>query len=272
VRLDRVDPVDGQRQPLGDYPGESRASIAGDGRLAVVEPSGDLSLLDIDAARVVFRTRLSDMPAGLEQLQVLSWNGRYLVLVGRAETAEETRQLERIGAIGPLPGMPGREMPQLVTGSLWAVDGVSGDMLWPVPATILRHSMQGQSGSQLPVLLFARSIQAAREPDRQRLSVLCIDKRTGQAVYVDDRFNGRSATRPDMMVIGCGISGDPATHTIALAQGRRDASDLQLEFTGAPTAPRPPFQASATRSSAASDPLVEIEYWIKKALAIPLPF
>ena len=272
VRLDRVDPVDGQSQPLGDYPGESRASTAGDGRFAVVEPSGDLSLVDIDAARVIFRTRLSDMPAGLEQVQVLSWNGRYLVLVGRAETAEEQRQLERIGVIGPLPGMPGREMPQLVTGSLWAVDGVSGDMLWPVPATILRHSMQGQSGPQLPVLLFARSIQAVREPDRQRLSVLCIDKRTGQAVYVDDRFNGRSAVRPDMMVVGCGISGDPATHTIALAQGRRDVPDLQLEFTGAPTAPRPPFQASATRSSAASDPLVEIEYWIKKALTIPLPF
>jgi hypothetical protein len=272
VRLDRLDPVDGQSRPLGDYPGEARAATAGDGRLAVVEPSGDLSLLDIDAARVVFRTRLSDMPEGLEHLQVLSWSDRYLVLVGRAETAEEQRQLEQIGAMGPLPGMPGRNMVPLVTGSLWAVDSTRGDMLWPVPVTILRHSMQGQSGSQLPVLLFARSIQAVREPDRQRLSVLCIDKRTGQAVYVDDRFNGRSVAGPDMMVVGCGISGDPATHTIALTQGRRDASDLQLEFTGAPTAPRPPFQASATRSSAASDPLVEIEYWIKKALTIPLPF
>jgi hypothetical protein len=272
VRLDRIDPLDGQRQPLGVYHGESRASTAGDGRVAVVEPSGDLSLLDVDAARVVFRTRLSDMPAGLEHLQVLSWNGSYLVLVGRGETPEEQKQLERIGAIGPLPGMPGRELPQLVTGSLWSVDGVSGEMLWPVPATILRHSLQSQGGSQLPVLLFARSIQAAREPERQRLSVLCIDKRTGQAVYVDDRFNGRSITRPDMIVIGCGISGDPATHTISLSQARRDVPDLQLEFTGAPTAPRPPYQASATRSSTAADPLVEIEFWIKKALTIPLPF
>lgn len=272
VRLDRFDPVAGQTDPLGEYSGESRASTAGDGRLAVVEPSGDLSVVDIDQTKVVFRTRLTDMPAGLEHLTALSWGGRYLVLVGRAETAEEQRQLERIGVVGPLPGMPGREMPQIVTGSLWAVDGSSGDMLWPVPVTILRHSLQIQNGSQLPVLLFARSIQAVREPDRQRLSVLCIDKRTGQAVYADDRFNGRSATRPDMMVIGCGISGDPATHTIALSQTRRDAPDLQLEFTGAPTAPRPPYQASATRSSAATDPLVEIEFWIKKALTIPLPF
>jgi len=271
VRLDRFDPIDGRSQPLGEYPGDSRASTAGVGRLAVVEPSGDFSVIDIEAARVVFRTRLTDMPAGLEHLTTLSWAGRYLVLVGRGETAEEQRQLERIGLVGPLPGTPGREIPHLVTGSLWAVDGSSGDMLWPVPATILRHSLQSQGGSQLPVLLFARTIQAVREPDRQRLSVLCIDKRTGQAVYVDDRFNGRSATRPDMMVLGCGISGDPATHAIALSQARRDASDLQLEFTGAPTAPRPPYQAAA-RSSTAADPLVEIEYWIKKALTVPMPF
>ena len=272
VRLDIIDPLDGQRRPLGNYPGESRASAAGDGRLAVVEPSGDLSLLDIDAARVVFRTRLPDMPAGLEHLQVLDWMDRYLVLVGRAETAEEQRQLERIGGIAPLPGMPGRHMPHLVTGSLWAVDRSSGDMLWPVPATILRHSLQAQCGSQLPVLLCARTIQSPREPDRQLLSVLCIDKRTGQAVYVDDRFNGRSAMRPDMMVSGCDISGDPATHTIALSQPRWKAPDLQLEFTGGPTAPRPPFQASAAQPSTPVDPLVEIEYWIKKALTIPLPF
>jgi hypothetical protein len=272
VRLDVFDPVDGQSRPLGDYPGESRASAAGDGRLAVVDPSGNLSLLDIDAARVVFRTRLPDMPAGLEQLQVLPWVDRYLVLVGRAETAEEQRQLNRIGAIAPLSGMQGRHMSHLVTGSLWAVDGSSGDMLWPVPATILRHAVQSHNGSQLPVLLFARSIQPEREPDRQQLSVLCLDKRTGQAVYVDDRFNGRAAARPDGGAGGCAISGDPATHTIALSQGRRDTPDVQLDFSGAPTAPRPPFQAGAARSAGPVDPLVEIEYWIKKALAIPLPF
>ena len=272
VRIDLIDPVDGQRLPLGEYPGDSRAAAAGDGSLAVVEPSGDLTLLDLDAGRVKFRTRLPDMPVGLEQVQLMPWMDRYLVLVGRAETPDEQQQLERIGSIGPLPGMSGREMPQLVTGSLWAVDRSSGDMLWPVPATILRHSLHGQTGGQLPVLLFARSIQAAREPDRPRLSVLCLDKRTGQAVYVDDRFNGRAALRPDIISLGCSISGDPAAHTISLSQGRRDAPELQLEFTGGPTAPRPPFQAAAARSSTPVDPLVEIEYWMRKALTIPLPF
>jgi outer membrane protein assembly factor BamB len=272
VRLDVVDPVDGSSRALGDYPGEARAAAAGDGRLAVVEPSGDLSLLDIDAARIVFRTRLPEMPAGLEQLQVLPWMDRYLVFVGREETAEEKRLLDRIGVISASVGMPGRHMPQLVTGSLWAIGGADGEMLWPVPATIQRQTLQVHTGSQLPVLLCVRMIQPEREPERQHVSVLCLDKRTGQAVYVDDRFNGRSVARPDMGFGGCAISGDPVAHTIGLAQGRRETPDVQLDFTGGPTAPRPPYQSSAARPVTPADPLAEIEYWIKKALTLPLPF
>ena len=271
VRVEIVDPLSGERRSVGEYPGESRTADAGPGRLAIVEPTGDLTLLDVEAERVVFRTRLSDMPTGLQQVQVMPWQDRYMVLVGRAETPEEQRQLERMGAIGPLPGMPGRELPQVVTGSLWAVDRDSGDMLWPVPATILRHSLQRHQAAELPVMLFARSIQPAREPDRPRLSLLCIDKRTGQAVYVDDRFSGRSPARPDTMMLGCAISGDPTTHTISFTHGSRDMPDLQLEFGGQPAAPRPPFQAAAPPSSGA-DSVLDVEYWLKKAISLPFRF
>jgi len=273
VRLELHDPVAGSRTAVGEFAGEARGTTTGDGRFAVVEPAGALTVIDLEAGGVAFQTRLDEMPAGLETVQVLTWMDRYLVLVGRQETAEEQRALERIGAISPLPGMPGRDLPQLVTGSLWAVDRSGGGMLWPVPATILRHSLQPQSGAQLPVLLFARAVQSARDPENQRLSVLCLDKRTGQAIYVDDRFNGRSPSRADSFVLGCGMSGDPASHTITLSQGRRDASELQLEFTGEPTAPRPPFQATGSRGAGGGvDPLGELEYWLKKAIALPLPF
>lgn len=273
VRLELHDVVDGSRTPMGDFAGEARGTTTGDGRFAVVEPSGQLTVIDIDAGRVAFQTRLAEMPTGMETLQVLTWMDRHLVFVGRQETAEEQRALERVGAIAPPPGMPGSDLPQLVTGSLWAVDRSDGDLLWPVPATILRHSLQPQAGPQLPVLLFVRSIQSSRDPEQQRLSVLCLDKRTGQAVYADDRFNGRSPSRADSFALSCVMSGDPATHTIMLSQGRRDASELQLEFTGDPTAPRPPFQAAASRAADGGvDPLGELEYWLKKAISLPLPF
>jgi outer membrane protein assembly factor BamB len=270
VRVGVFDPFTGDQRLLGDFPGESRTAEAGSGRLAILEPSGDLTLIDIEEGRKVFRVRLADMPAGMQHVQIMPWRDRYLVLVGRAETPEEQKQLERIGAIGPLPGMPGRELPQVTTGSIWAVARDTGDMLWPVPVTILRHSLQRYQAAELPVMLFARSIQPAREPERPRLSLLCIDKRTGQAVFVDDRFSGRSPTRPDTMMMGCTLSGDPDGHTISFAQGGRDAPELQLEFTGQPAAPRPPFQA--TSPPAAADSVLDIEYWIKKAFALPFRF
>ena len=94
----------------------------------------------------------------------------------------------------------------------------------------------------------------------------------GIVTRIDYMYTEAVGDRDPAYIAGPPISGDPATHTISLSQARRDVPDLQLEFTGAPTAPRPPYQASATRSSAAADPLVEIEFWIKKALTIPLPF
>ena len=271
VRIDIFDPLTGASMPLGEYAGEARTAEAGPGRLAIVEPTGDLTVIDADAERVAFRTRLPEMPVGMQQLQVLPWRDRYLVMVGRAETPEEQKQLERIGAVGPLPGMPGRELPQVVTGSIWAVDRDGGEMLWPVPATVLRHSLQRHQAAELPVMLFARSIQPAREPERPRLSLLCIDKRTGQAVYVDDRFGGRSPPRPDTMMLGCSISGDPSSRVISITHGARDVPDLQLEFTGQPAAPRPPFQAAAP-PNAGGDSVLDIEYWLKKAITLPFRF
>jgi len=270
VRVEVCDPFTGDRRPLGDFPGESRTAEAGPDRLAILEPSGEFTLLDVEGERVAFRVRLADMPAGMQHLQVMPWRDRYLVLVGRAETPEEQKQLERIGAIGPLPGMPGRELPQVTTGAIWAVARDTGDMLWPVPVTILRHSLQRHQASELPVMLFARSIQPAREPERPRLSLLCIDKRTGQAVFLDDRFSGRSPTRTDTMMLGCTLSGDPDGHTVSFSHGGRDAADLTLEFTGQPAAPRPPFQA--TTPPAAAESVLDIEYWIKKAINLPFRF
>jgi len=271
VTLELVDPLGGERIALGDFPGESRAASAGDGRLAVVEPSGGLTLLDLDEGREAFRTRLPDMPAGLDQLQVTAWADRYLVTVGRSETEREQAELNRIGSIGALPGMPGSELPQLVTGSIWAVDRATGDSLWPVPVTILRHGPQRHHATELPVLVFARSVQPARETARPRLSVLCLDKRTGQAVYVNDNFNGGGQPRPDTALLGLNLSGDPAAHTIALSQGRRDAPDVVLEYTGGPAAPAPPFQAGPAPAAGGAS-ILDIDFWMQRIFRIPAPF
>ena len=174
--------------------------------------------------------------------------------------------LEKVGMITTLPQQASSRDNQPVSGSLWAVGRDSGDMLWPVPATLLRHCLHVPQAAELPVLLFARQIQPARGGDRPRLSVLALDKRTGHAVCLDDKINAQPH-----MLFGCDMTGDPGAHTITLRRGGSEVSDIVLEFTGRPMAPSPPFQA-AGRLPVTRDILSELEYWFEKTLQFSLPF
>lgn len=291
VRLDLIDPATLERQPLGTFAGDARAAPAGADLLAVVEPSGSLTVVDLGGGTaqgtrknpVHFRVSLPDMPAGLQQLHVMPWEDRLIVIVGRAETDEEKQRFNRIGSISALPRMTaGEDSSPPITGSIWAVSRKSGEMLWPVPATIVRHALAGSQPSALPVMLFARMIDPTREGDRQRLSLLCLDKRTGHAVFIDDKIVMQHHVAP-----GCDMVGDPNTHAIMIfsgdaagwnrgvvvngPRGNADDSALRLEFTGEPIPPRPPYQASA-KPPVTGDLTTELEYWIRKALTVPLPF
>ena len=262
-----VDPVTMTSVAMGTFAPEARAAWAGPEALAVIEPSGTLTVLDLVTGAVRFRTMLPEMPRGMEQVRVSPWEDRLLVFVGRQETAEERKLMEKVGMITNLPQQASsRDVSQPATGTLWAVGRTDGAILWPVPATVLRHCLDPDQPESLPVLLFARQIAPARGGERTRLGILCIDKRTGQALCVDDKIAAQQH-----MLFGCDMVGDPAAHTVTVGRGAAEGGDVVLEFTGQPTAPRPPFQA-ASRQPASRDVLAELEYWFEKALLLPLPF
>ena len=265
IALDLVDPATMQRVPLGSFSREALATRAGTDALAVVEPTGALVVVDLVDGHVRFRTKLRDMPAGMEQVRVKAWEDRFLVFVGRRETPEERKLMEKVGIITSLPQQFARENVPPATGSLWALSRADGDMLWPVPATILRHCIHPGQPEALPMLLFARQIQRGGSGDRVRLGVLGIDKRTGQALVVDDKLANQA-----QFLAGCEMVGDPASHTIAVGRGGAEGGDLVVEFTGQPTAPRPPFQA-ASRQPVSRDVLSELEHWLERAIQLPIP-
>lgn len=265
VHLSAVDPLQGDRIDLGRYSGRARAATAGVGGLAVLEPGGRLTVIDLAARRVAFSTSLPDMPASFEQVSVAAWQDRYLVTVARAETEAESKQAMQLGVVAPLPqlAVPG----QPLTGSMWAVDRTSGELLWQVPATILRHCLHVHQPPELPIVLFARQVTPPRPGERPRLSILCLDKRTGHAVFADDKM----AVRQQDMLFGCEVAGDPATHTITIAPVGGGLADITLEFTAAPIPPQPPHQAAEQRS-VSGDFATELEYWFNRVFAWPSPF
>jgi outer membrane protein assembly factor BamB len=226
VRLDLVDPVDRETRPLGEFAGAARATATEDGRLAVLEPGGRLTLFAMADGSLVFDTTLAEMPSRMERLSVQAWQDRYLVLAGASddEPADDVTPLEQFllagGAAAPL------------SAAIWAVDRVHGRPLWPVPALVERHCLHPAQPPGLPVLTFCRLLQrrGSRQPS---LSVLCLDKRTGHAVFESDRVEPQAP-----MAFGCNVAGDPKQATITLG----DARPLELSFTGLPLAPRPPFR------------------------------
>jgi len=267
VTLECVDPGRDERVKLGDFHSDARGTQAGPDLFAVLEPDGTFTVADLVRGTVSFATKLPRMPAGLEHLQVIPWQDRLLVLAGRRETPQEQKLLEQHDAVSPLPQMmPGDDATgQAFTGSVWAVSRVTGEPLWPVPATIVRHCLHRHQPAELPVLCFARHLQSRRDNDRARLSLLMLDKRTGHAVHVDDRIT----VQPHMFT-NCEISGDPEGHSITVAKGG-DVAEARLTFTGAPMAPRPPYQAPS-RPTGGGGFLADLESWLQKAITIPLPF
>jgi len=267
VALEWIDPGRDERVRLGEFHADAYATQAGADLFAVLEPDGTLTVVDLERGTVRFDTKLPCMPAGLEHVQVVPWQDRLLVVAGRRETPQEQKQLEQHDVVSPLPQMmPGDDATgQVFTGSVWAVSRAGGEPLWPVPATVVRHCLHRNQPAELPLLVFARQLRS-RDGDRVRLSVLMLDKRTGHAVHVDDRIN----VQPHMFT-NCDITGDPDGHTIALAKGGGDVAEVRLTFTGAPMAPRPPYQAPA-RPTGGGGFLADLESWLQKAITIPLPF
>jgi outer membrane protein assembly factor BamB len=236
VPLEALDVATRSTTRLGEFAGGARACPFAPGMVAVLEPAGGLTVLDVVGQRVAFRTQLPAMPPALDLVEVRLWEDRLLVCAGRREEPDGDQQDRH--AIAPLQQM-------LIAGvanqpldfCVWAVDLGSGAVLWDVPATVARHCLLAGQPAGLPVLAFARQIQRHHDRESTYLSVLCLDKRTGHAVLEDDRI----PAQPHLL-FGCDVVGDPARHRITVREHGGDPQRVTLEFTGGPLPPRPPHQ------------------------------
>ena len=233
VRLDRIDPLRRESRPLGEFAGEARATMVDGGRLAVLEPDGLLTLIDVAAGDAVWRTRLEGAAARIDELHVLPWRDRYLVFAATADVAPLDD-----AALTPLQGLlPASDATGPLSGAIWAVDRADGRPLWPAPATVRQHCLLVAQPADLPVLVLTRQTRPG-DGGRPELAVLCLDKRTGHAVLDEQRL-----PLQQHLFAGCDVSGAPREHTISIRGSGAVAPTVTLAFTGQPVPPQPPYQA-----------------------------
>jgi len=266
IDLISLDVGDGSRNEVAGCQGTDRAAGGPPGMFFTLTAAGRLTAIDVAAGRVVFATELPEPPAGLSQLRVLPWQDRYLVLVGRAETAAEQARFAAIRSIGRF----GSNRPSLVESSLiYAVDRLSGDMLWARPASVQRQILHRPQPAGLPVLLFARELHLERDsrqrPDGHRHGLLCLDKRSGGLLHLDDGIviePRHAAATAELR-----MSGEPETSAVRLRiesrqRGGTGAREIVIRFTGLPAAEAArPFRGE-DRDLVYTDLISEVRYWI----------
>jgi hypothetical protein len=121
---------------------------------------------------------------------------------------------------------------------VYAFDRASGQSQWQIPALIDMHGFVASQGSEVPVMAFVRHVQ---QRNQVKVSLLCLDKRTGRAVYQNDEVNGQASSFE--------ASADPEERTVTL---QIPGQSIVLNFTDAPTAPEPPYQAGVEPPAAAA--------------------
>jgi hypothetical protein len=233
VRIDRIDPLLQESRPLGEFAGEARAAIIGDGRLAVLEPDGLFTLIDVAAGAAVWRTRLEEVSARIDELHVMPWRDRYLVFAASADVAALDD-----AALAPMQGLlPASGATGPLSGAIWAVGRADGRPLWPAPATVRQYCLLGAQPADLPVLVLTRQTRPG-DGGRPELVVLCLDKRTGHAVLEEHRL-----ALQQHLFVGCEVVGAPREHTISIRGANAMSPTVTLAFTGQPLPPQSPFQA-----------------------------
>src|SRR5690606_15305393 len=88
-------------------------------------------------------------------------------------------------------------------------DRATHKAIWPHPVKITNHGLVLSQPSELPVLVFLRSVYQANNGAHQPLaSVLAIDKRTGRTAYKDDNI--------PLTIHNVEFSGDLADKTVSI--------------------------------------------------------
>ena len=275
LTLTTLDAANGKTTPAGTCDRMARAVQAAQELFMTVDPRGHLTTFDVAGSRVMFSTKLPAMAADLRQIHCIPWNDRYLVFISRNETARDKQRFNGIGMINRFNVRSGSPT-TVETGSLWAIDRLTGDQLWSGPASVQRHVLHVPQPAGVPVIVFARQLHMnrPRQPggrsDRPRHSLLCLDKRTGEMLHLDDKI--LLEPRESALIASLDIKGDPLTSSVHLQMRPRHQiggtfPEVVLRFTDEPAVAAAPFRAE-DHPLVYTDIASEFQFWLEKAIML----
>jgi hypothetical protein len=211
---------------LGSYPSNSKGTTIGGDAVAIYDASGKFVVHSLTDGSKLLEAAV-EPDDKLHNIYVQRTESQYLLISNRPRMASGSSQQQYQPAIAdPYSDSFNNG---LVCGRVYAFDRKSGESQWQIPALVDMHGYVAAQGPDLPVLLFVRHAQSGNQ---MKVSLLCLDKRTGRAVYQKDDIVGQAYAFE--------ASANPDERTVAL---QLPGQSMVLKFTDAPVAPEPPYQA-----------------------------
>ena len=274
MQLAVLDVRDNSQHIVCKCPPSARGLIVDDDIFFVVTQDGNLTAIDIAAGRTKFTTTLQEMPTGFQQLRCLAWQDSYILFAIRKENRQDEKRFNGIDAINRFGTGPGQLKAESST--IWSISQLTGDMMWSQPASIQRHIVQTPQPTGLPTLIFGRRLRMANTSTgqggnyrgRYRLSLLCLDKRTGSLLHIDDKLRmepDQNTSTAELSVRGDAVNSTVEMRILSRRQMGGNIPKIMLHFTGLPSENTQPFRAEE-EPLVYTDILSEVKHWIERAI------
>jgi hypothetical protein len=187
--------------------------------VALLEATGRFRLIDVETGKVVIDEKL-EVPSDLQSFYTIrSGDDLFVFITGLPQSQMRT--------ITPAFDYP------IINGPVYAFSTKTGRSLWPGPALVRNRGLFLTQPPDVPFLIFADRQQAhnASNETTAQFRVLCLDKRTGETAYRNDRL-------PDTTIQRFRVEADRDPNPqVALEMG---SARLVLAMTDRPRPPQPP--------------------------------
>ncbi len=210
------------------FDARSRFWPVADEALAVMEPNGHLTVLSLPDGNPTIDAELDKEPA-LADIYLLRSPQVDVVITNRSTAPRGNMN------IMAMPGQAG--MGVLVNGAAYGFDRRTGERLFKQPLN-QKGLLLGQA-AELPVIVFAATMQRPRGQQPAKGELACLDKRTGRMVFQQDMEPA------NLVDVAC----DPENHEVIL---KTQSSSYRLKFTDEPPDPPAANDKNEKKTSAAA--------------------
>ncbi len=202
-----------------ELPATARLSIIEPNALAAFDPGGQFRVIDVQSGRLVIDEKLAAVPDVQAIHTMLAGDDLFLFITGPCQP-----QFKSVGQLLDYP---------LINGPVYAFNLTSGKRLWSGPALVRNRGIFLPQPSDVPLLIFAdrQMTRDATAGGGSQLRLLCLDKRTGESVYRNDRLPDTSTTR-------FRVRAESDTHPLVTLE--IGGSNIKLTLTDQPTPPKSP--------------------------------